>query len=123
MSTRCVASATAKDSFIVIATGAELWLGVQPARPARRELAWPRALLAGATAVSFVLNVATPRPATGQPAGSPRSHPRRWCSAGAAGDDRPHRYGIIARTGRNDALTDIAAAVAPSPSPACSTCT
>ena len=46
------------DSFIVIATGAELWLGVQPARRAWWELAWPRALLAGAAAVSFVLNVA-----------------------------------------------------------------
>ncbi len=46
------------DSFIVIATGAELWLGVHPARRAWWELAWPRALLAGAAAVSFVLNVA-----------------------------------------------------------------
>src|SRR6266508_2724408 len=45
------------DSFIVIATGAELWLGVHPARRAWWELAWPRALLAAA-AVSFVLNVA-----------------------------------------------------------------
>jgi hypothetical protein len=46
------------DTFIAIATGAELWLGVQPARRAWWELAWPRALLAGAAAVSFVLNVA-----------------------------------------------------------------
>ncbi len=46
------------DSFIVIATGAELWLGVHPVRRAWWELAWPRALLAGAAAVSFVLNVA-----------------------------------------------------------------
>jgi Protein of unknown function (DUF2637) len=46
------------DSFIVIATGAELWLGVHPARRAWWELAWPRALLAGAAMVSFVLNVA-----------------------------------------------------------------
>jgi hypothetical protein len=46
------------DSFIVIATGAELWLGVHPAKRAWWELAWPRALLAGAAAVSFVLNVA-----------------------------------------------------------------
>jgi Protein of unknown function (DUF2637) len=46
------------DSFIVIATGAELWLGVHPTRRAWWELAWPRALLAGAAAVSFVLNVA-----------------------------------------------------------------
>jgi hypothetical protein len=46
------------DSFIVIATGAELWLGVHPAQRAWWELAWPRALLAGAAAVSFVLNIA-----------------------------------------------------------------
>ncbi len=46
------------DSFIVIATGAELWLGVHPTRRAWWELAWPRALLAGAAGVSFVLNVA-----------------------------------------------------------------
>jgi Protein of unknown function (DUF2637) len=46
------------DSFIVIATGAELWLGVHPARRAWWELAWPRALLASAAGVSFVLNVA-----------------------------------------------------------------
>jgi hypothetical protein len=46
------------DSFIVIATGAELWLGVHPTRRAWWELAWPRALLAGAAMVSFVLNVA-----------------------------------------------------------------
>jgi hypothetical protein len=49
------------DSFIVVATGAELWLGVQPARRAWWELAWPRALLAGAAGVSFVLNVAHAR--------------------------------------------------------------
>jgi hypothetical protein len=46
------------DTFIVIATGAELWLSVHPARRAWWELAWPRALLAGAAMVSFVLNVA-----------------------------------------------------------------
>jgi hypothetical protein len=46
------------DSFIVIATGAELWLASTPARRAWWELAWPRALLAGAAMVSFVLNVA-----------------------------------------------------------------
>src|SRR5919199_6432931 len=39
------------DSFIVIATGAELWLGVHPAKRAWWELAWPRALLAGAAMV------------------------------------------------------------------------
>jgi hypothetical protein len=46
------------DTFIVIATGAELWLASTPARRAWWELAWPRALLGGAAAVSFVLNVA-----------------------------------------------------------------
>jgi hypothetical protein len=46
------------DSFIVVATGAELWLAGQPTRRAWWELAWPRVLLAGAAAVSFVLNVA-----------------------------------------------------------------
>jgi hypothetical protein len=46
------------DTFIVIATGAELWLASTPARRAWWELAWPRALLAGAATVSFVLNVA-----------------------------------------------------------------
>jgi hypothetical protein len=46
------------DSFIVVATGAELWLAGQPGRRAWWELAWPRVLLAGAAAVSFVLNVA-----------------------------------------------------------------
>jgi hypothetical protein len=50
------------DSFIVIATGAELWLGVHPTRRAWWELAWPRALLAGAAGVSFVLNVAHANP-------------------------------------------------------------
>jgi Protein of unknown function (DUF2637) len=46
------------DSFIVVATGAELWLAGQPGRRAWWELAWPRVLLAGAAGVSFVLNVA-----------------------------------------------------------------
>jgi Protein of unknown function (DUF2637) len=46
------------DSFIVVATGADLWLGVHTARRAWWELAWPKALLAGAAMVSFVLNVA-----------------------------------------------------------------
>jgi hypothetical protein len=46
------------DSFIVVATGADLWLGVQTARRAWWEVAWPKALLAGAAMVSFVLNVA-----------------------------------------------------------------
>ena len=46
------------DSFIVVATGADLWLGVHQAQRAWWELAWPKALLGGAAAVSFVLNVA-----------------------------------------------------------------
>jgi hypothetical protein len=46
------------DSFIVVATGADLWLGVQTHRRAWWEVAWPKALLGGAAAVSFVLNVA-----------------------------------------------------------------
>jgi hypothetical protein len=45
------------DSFIVMATGADLW---QSAARSRRwwEVVWPKLLLAGAAAVSFVLNVA-----------------------------------------------------------------
>jgi hypothetical protein len=45
------------DSFIVMATGADLWLS---AARSRRwwEVIWPKLLLAGAAAVSFVLNVA-----------------------------------------------------------------
>src|SRR6266516_1712187 len=46
------------DSFIVVATGADLWLGVHQAQRAWWEVAWPKALLGGAAAVSFVLNVA-----------------------------------------------------------------
>jgi Protein of unknown function (DUF2637) len=45
------------DSFIVMATGADLWLS---AARSRRwwEVSWPKLLLAGAAGVSFVLNVA-----------------------------------------------------------------
>lgn len=45
------------DSFIVMATGADLWLS---AARSRRwwEAVWPKLLLAGAAGVSFVLNVA-----------------------------------------------------------------
>ncbi len=46
------------DSFIVVATGADLWLGVHQAQRAWWEVAWPKALLGGAAMVSFVLNVA-----------------------------------------------------------------
>jgi len=46
------------DSFIVVATGADLWFATT--RQQRRGWAawWPKALLAGAAGVSFVLNVA-----------------------------------------------------------------
>jgi len=45
------------DSFIVMATGADLWLS---AARSRRwwEVIWPKLLLGGAAAVSFMLNVA-----------------------------------------------------------------
>jgi len=46
------------DSFIVVATGADLWLSVHQAQRAWWEVAWPKVLLGGAAAVSFVLNVA-----------------------------------------------------------------
>jgi transposase-like protein len=46
------------DSFIVVATGADLWLSVQQAQRAWWEVAWPKVLLGGAAGVSFVLNVA-----------------------------------------------------------------
>ncbi len=46
------------DSFIVVATGADLWLSVHQAQRAWWELAWPKALLGGAAMVGFVLNVA-----------------------------------------------------------------
>jgi Protein of unknown function (DUF2637) len=46
------------DSFIVVATGADLWLSVHQAQRAWWEVAWPKALLGGAAMVSFVLNVA-----------------------------------------------------------------
>src|SRR6266487_6565117 len=45
------------DSFIVMATGADLWLSAARSRRLW-EVIWPKALLAGAAAVSFVLNVA-----------------------------------------------------------------
>src|SRR6266508_4376938 len=46
------------DSFIVVATSADLWLSVHQAQRAWWEVAWPKALLGGAAMVSFVLNVA-----------------------------------------------------------------
>jgi hypothetical protein len=46
------------DSFIVVATGADLWFTTTKVRRAWWEVWWPKLLLAGAAAVSFVLNVA-----------------------------------------------------------------
>ena len=46
------------DSFIVVATGADLWFTTTKARRAWWEVWWPKLLLAFAAGVSFVLNVA-----------------------------------------------------------------
>jgi hypothetical protein len=46
------------DSFIVVATGADLWFTTTKVRRAWWEVWWPKLLLAGAATVSFVLNVA-----------------------------------------------------------------
>jgi len=46
------------DSFIVVATGADLWFTTTKIRRAWWEVWWPKLLLAGAAGVSFVLNVA-----------------------------------------------------------------
>jgi Protein of unknown function (DUF2637) len=46
------------DSFIVVATGADLWFTTTKQQRRVWELWWPKALLAGAAGVSFVLNVA-----------------------------------------------------------------
>ena len=46
------------DSFIVVATGADLWFTTTKVRRAWWEVWWPKLLLAGAAGVSFVLNVA-----------------------------------------------------------------
>jgi hypothetical protein len=50
------------DSFIVVATGADLWFTTTKARRAWWEVWWPKMLLAGAAGVSFVLNVAHAEP-------------------------------------------------------------
>jgi DhnA family fructose-bisphosphate aldolase class Ia len=50
------------DSFIVVATGADLWFTTTKHRRAWWEVWWPKLLLAGAAAVSFVLNVAHAEP-------------------------------------------------------------
>lgn len=46
------------DSFIVVATGADLWFTTTKQQRRLWEVWWPKALLAGAAGVSFVLNVA-----------------------------------------------------------------
>jgi Protein of unknown function (DUF2637) len=46
------------DSFIVVATGADLWFTTTKQQRRLWEIWWPKALLAGAAGVSFVLNVA-----------------------------------------------------------------
>jgi hypothetical protein len=46
------------DSFIVVATGADLWFTTTRQQRRLWELWWPKALLAGAAGVSFVLNIA-----------------------------------------------------------------
>jgi Protein of unknown function (DUF2637) len=50
------------DSFIVVATGADLWFTTTKARRAWWEVWWPKLLLAAAAGVSFVLNVAHAEP-------------------------------------------------------------
>jgi hypothetical protein len=50
------------DSFIVVATGADLWFTTTKARRAWWEVWWPKLLLAFAAGVSFVLNVAHAEP-------------------------------------------------------------
>ncbi len=46
------------DSFIAVATGADLWFAIGPRQRQWWELLWPKLLLAGAALVSFVLNIA-----------------------------------------------------------------
>jgi Protein of unknown function (DUF2637) len=46
------------DSFIVVATGADLWFATTKQQRRMWEIYWPKALLAGAAGVSFILNVA-----------------------------------------------------------------
>lgn len=46
------------DSFIIVATGADLWFTTTKQRRRPFEVVWPKLLLAGAALVSFILNVA-----------------------------------------------------------------
>ncbi len=46
------------DSFIVVATGADLWFTTTGYKRHLWEVWWPKALLAGAVGVSFALNIA-----------------------------------------------------------------
>jgi hypothetical protein len=53
------------DSFIVVATGADLWFTTTGKYRAWWEVLWPKLLLASAAGVSFVLNVAHAEPTFG----------------------------------------------------------
>jgi hypothetical protein len=53
------------DSFIVVATGADLWFTTTGKYRAWWEVLWPKLLLATAASVSFVLNVAHAEPTWG----------------------------------------------------------
>ena len=50
------------DSFIAVATGADLWFSTTARQRHWWELWWPKLLLAGAATVSFMLNVAHAEP-------------------------------------------------------------
>jgi Protein of unknown function (DUF2637) len=50
------------DSFIVVATAADLWFVITRKRRAWWEVVWPKLLLASAATVSFVLNIAHAEP-------------------------------------------------------------
>jgi Protein of unknown function (DUF2637) len=52
------------DSFIVVATGADLWFSTTKQQRRLWEVWWPKALLAAAAGVSFALNVAHVQAAT-----------------------------------------------------------
>jgi hypothetical protein len=54
------------DSFIVVATGADLWFTTTSRRRAWWEVLWPKLLLASAAGASFMLNVAHAGPTAEQ---------------------------------------------------------
>ena len=67
------------DSFIVVATGADLWFTTTKVRRAWWEVWWPKLLLAGAAESASCSTSPTPS-TTGPPAGSPPSPRPPWCS-------------------------------------------